>query len=86
MQLAQLMKKRYLWVDSLCLVQDDPEDIGLGTEVMDIIYELSDLTIIAAGDVDASARLAGLRESSRTLTQVVRDRVWNQIDIGWIGR
>jgi hypothetical protein len=53
---------------------------------MDIIYELSDLTIIAAGDVDASARLAGLRESSRTPTQVVRDRVWNQIDLGWIGR
>ena len=84
MQLAQLMKKRYLQVDTLCLVQG--EDIELGTQVMDIIYELSDLTIIAAGDVDASARLAGLRESSRTPTQVVRDRVWKQFGIRWIGR
>jgi hypothetical protein len=30
------------------------------------------LTIIAAGGVDASAGFAGLRESSRTPTQVVR--------------
>jgi hypothetical protein len=72
-QVVQLMKQRYLWVDSLCLVQDDPEDIGLGTQVMDIIYELSDLTIIAAGGVDASAGLAGLRQSTRTSTQVVRE-------------
>jgi hypothetical protein len=73
MQLVELMKQRYLWVDSLCLIQDDPEDIGLGTQVMDIIYELSDLTIIAAGGVDASAGLVGLHESSRTPTHVVRE-------------
>ncbi|KAK4215741.1 HET-domain-containing protein [Rhypophila decipiens] len=32
---------RYLWVDSICLVQNDPEDLKRGVQVMDQIFEYS---------------------------------------------
>lgn len=59
--------QRYLWVDSLCLIQNQPEDVQAGTAVMDLIYELSTLTIIAATGHDSNAGLPGVRIGSRNL-------------------
>ncbi|KAF6806391.1 heterokaryon incompatibility protein [Colletotrichum sojae] len=39
--LVKKLERRYLWVDTLCLVQDDPADLGAGVNVMDQIYEAS---------------------------------------------
>ncbi|KAK3385498.1 heterokaryon incompatibility protein-domain-containing protein [Podospora didyma] len=56
---------RYLWVDALCLVQDDKDDVAAGVAVMDQIYERSWFAIIAAHGHDADAGLPGVREGSR---------------------
>ncbi|KAK1834103.1 heterokaryon incompatibility protein-domain-containing protein [Podospora conica] len=50
----------YLWVDSLCLVQDAPEDLEKGLRVMGRIYERAAFTIIAANGSDADAGLPGV--------------------------
>lgn len=47
-QLTQRMGRRYLWVDSLCLIQDDYDDMKLGVNSMGDIYEQSFLAIVAA--------------------------------------
>lgn len=39
--------QRYLWVDALCLVQDDAEDVREGVEMMNKIYSGSYFTIVA---------------------------------------
>lgn len=57
---VQKLKLRYLWVDSLCLIQNDEEDLQLGISVMDSIYRDAYLTIIAAEGDDANAGLPGV--------------------------
>ncbi len=52
--------ERYLWVDTLCLVQDDPDDMSDGIQNMDLIYEGAYLTIIAAAGRDANVGLPGI--------------------------
>ncbi|KAI0533722.1 heterokaryon incompatibility protein-domain-containing protein [Xylaria digitata] len=62
---VRMLGEKYLWVDSLCLVQNDPQDIEIGTSAMDLIYEFSTLTIVAAGGRDASEGLSGVEAGSR---------------------
>ncbi|MCJ1251866.1 hypothetical protein MMC30_009104 [Trapelia coarctata] len=40
---------RYLWIDALCIIQDDPEDWRVESAQMTRIYGMSFLTIVAAG-------------------------------------
>ncbi|KAF4466688.1 hypothetical protein FALBO_6453 [Fusarium albosuccineum] len=56
---------RYLWVDALCLLQNDAGDLELGVDVMDLIYERAWLTVVASGGHDANARLPGVQEGTR---------------------
>lgn len=63
---------RYVWVDALCLVQNDPEDLERGIKVMDNIYEESKLTIIAAAGHNARAGLPGVRGNSRLQAQTMK--------------
>jgi hypothetical protein len=64
-ELVRRLDARYLWVDTLCLVQNDPADLARGVNVMDGIYERSWLTIIAADGHNANAGLPGIQEGSR---------------------
>ena len=56
---------RYLWVDALCLLQNDTEDLGRGVNVMDLIYEHAWLTVVAACGHDANASLPGVQNGTR---------------------
>lgn len=48
--LMSSMKARYLWVDTLCIIQDSDADKLAQIDQMDAIYANSALTIVAAGD------------------------------------
>ncbi|WAO85978.1 HET domain-containing protein [Fusarium falciforme] len=63
--LCRMLNVRYLWVDALCLLQNDPEDLERGVDVMDQIYERAWLTIFAATGTDANAGLPGVQVGSR---------------------
>ncbi|KAK4164405.1 heterokaryon incompatibility protein-domain-containing protein [Cladorrhinum sp. PSN259] len=65
MFVTEELQERYLWVDSLCLVQNDPDDLRAGTDVMDLVYEHSVLTIIAACGRDSDHGIPGVRPGSR---------------------
>lgn len=63
------LNERYLWVDALCLVQDDPQDVRLGIEIMNYIYQGSYFTIIAGSGKDADS---GLRHSAHGSKSTLR--------------
>tara|TARA_R110002003_G_scaffold184_10_gene14454 strand:+ start:11404 stop:12522 length:1119 start_codon:yes stop_codon:yes gene_type:complete len=60
---------RYLWVDSLCIIQDDDKNKEANIASMGRVYENATLTLIAATGDHANAGLPGVRESSRNWTQ-----------------
>ncbi|KAI1486022.1 heterokaryon incompatibility protein-domain-containing protein [Biscogniauxia mediterranea] len=74
-ELVRNLGQRYLWVDSICLTQDDDEDKGKGIMAMDLVYELSLLTIVAGGGIDANSGLPGVRPGSRGITDQVTAEV-----------
>ncbi|KAH6874049.1 heterokaryon incompatibility protein-domain-containing protein [Thelonectria olida] len=59
----------YLWVDSLCIIQDDESDMIEMIDKMDSIYRESILTIIAASGLDAHSGIPGVRPGTRALQQ-----------------
>ena len=63
--LVQRLEGRYLWVDALCLLQNDTEDLDRGVNAMDQIYERAWLTVVAACGHDANARLPGVQSGTR---------------------
>jgi Heterokaryon incompatibility protein (HET) len=64
-QLTNMLGERFLWVDSLCVIQDDHVFKSRLINKMNLIYENAFLTIFAAAGSDADAGLPGIREWSR---------------------
>jgi hypothetical protein len=60
MDLTRKIGMRYLWVDALCIVQDDPEDRAKMIPLMNEVYDNAALTIIAAAGSHANAGLMGI--------------------------
>ena len=52
--------ERYLWVDSLCIIQDNPHDKNAQMSHTDAIYSSAFVTIAAASGSHADAGLAGV--------------------------
>jgi hypothetical protein len=58
--LVRELGERFLWVDSLCIDQEDPLDKAEIISKMDVIYQQAYLTIVAADGEDANAGLRRL--------------------------
>ncbi|KAG2070664.1 HET-domain-containing protein [Suillus decipiens] len=57
--------ERYIWIDTLCIIQDSSQDKFVQIHNMDLIYGLSYFTIIAAGGSTARDPLPGCRPLTR---------------------
>jgi hypothetical protein len=68
-QLTSKVGQRYLWVDSLCIVQDDPDDVRHQMSQMGEIYRNSYFTIIATSGTGADYGLPLVRPGLRTTEQ-----------------
>ena len=71
-QLVKGIGMRYLWVDSLCIVQDDDTDKQQQLTIMDSIYNNAELLVVAATGSDANAGLPGVGSTPR--------RMWQRIE------
>ncbi|KAG8527392.1 uncharacterized protein KY384_007544 [Bacidia gigantensis] len=60
--------ERYLWVDFLCIIQDNANDKQTYIPQMGAIYSLARFTLIADGDLGAQGGLPGVRPGTRTVT------------------
>ncbi|RFN45535.1 transcription factor [Fusarium flagelliforme] len=60
-KLTNALGERWLWIDSLCIVQDDDESLRHELKSMHQIYATSFLTIVAVDGEDAEYGLRGLR-------------------------
>jgi hypothetical protein len=61
MGVVKVIGERYLWVDSLCIVQDEDEMLRKELKRMHLIYEKSTLAIIAQAGEDAAHGLLGIK-------------------------
>ncbi len=57
--LTAALRGKYLWVDALCIIQDDHADKLEMLPWMHLIYSAAQLTIIAAAGTDCGAGLPG---------------------------
>jgi hypothetical protein len=64
---------RYLWVDNLCIVQDNLEQKTETIKTMDLVYSAADLVIVAAGSVDAYTGISGIHTGSRGFRQPIEE-------------
>ena len=72
-KLLGLLEERYLWVDAICIVQDDDEARHDQIKNMASIFANATVTIIAMQGADANYGLRGLRDISepRNLVQEI---------------
>ncbi len=64
MHFTSLLDVDFLWVDCLCIVQDDPIHAASQIDSMGSIYSNSYLTLCAADGGDAESGLLGIRQCS----------------------
>lgn len=64
MEVVKLIEERYLWVDTLCIVQDDEPARRMELDKMAAIYANATVTILAAQGGQANSGLRGLRHIS----------------------
>ena len=69
--LVQMLGERYLWIDMLCIIQDNSQDKDEQIHAMDLVYGGALLTIFAASGESAHAKLPGVSPGSRTLHQQI---------------
>ncbi|KAK5101502.1 hypothetical protein LTR70_000769 [Exophiala xenobiotica] len=65
MLLTGKLGRRYLWVDALCICQDDADDKLNQINQMDRIYKDASLTLVAAAGDDSWSGLPGLRSRAK---------------------
>lgn len=71
MAFATSLGERYLWVDVLCIIQDDYGFKQSMIDRMHVIYENAYLTLFAAAGNNSNAGLPGVQRLSRTSVQAI---------------
>lgn len=61
---------RYAWIDSLCIVQDDPKDLAREIGRMGDVYGQAYLTVASALDTSSSDGLLRVRNHNRSAFQI----------------
>ena len=76
--LTEAIGLQYLWVDALCIVQDEDESKGLLISNMDAIYGHAALTIVAASGNNADVGLRGFKScpAERKIPSRVMEPGW----------
>ncbi|MCJ1421747.1 hypothetical protein MMC32_008113 [Xylographa parallela] len=69
MTVTSALGERYLWIDSLCIEQDNEADKVFFIPQMAAIYGCAEVTIIAAATIDAHAGLPGIKPLTRRVQQ-----------------
>ena len=72
---------RFLWIDSLCIIQDSPEDWEQESTLMEKVYGNSALNLAATGAIDSSIGLFHSRDPDSLSTCVVQSS-WSDRDNG----
>lgn len=68
--LVRFLGVRYIWIDSLCIVQDSSRSWNLNSRVMDLIYGNALMTICAADGVDSSTGLRAMHPNEHATPQI----------------
>lgn len=68
--LVRSLEERFLWVDALCIVQDDEVRKQNDIKQMDIVYGKAFATIVAVNGISAGAGLSGVNLTSRPPQQI----------------
>ncbi|EIW87352.1 HET-domain-containing protein [Coniophora puteana RWD-64-598 SS2] len=71
--LTRLLGERHLWIDALCIAQNDPADKAVNIGAMDAVYRRAVLTVFSAGGSSAHAPLPGLRPGTRVSSQHIAE-------------
>jgi hypothetical protein len=72
MSVVRKLGERYLWVDSLCLLQDDRDELQDCVSIMDLFYDMALLTIVAGSGEDAWSGLPGVAPTARGIKPFIR--------------
>lgn len=72
MSVAQRLGFRYIWIDMLCIIQDDPDDKADQIAAMGHIYAAAEVCIVACGAHGIHAGLPGVSVPRSTLQRPVR--------------
>lgn len=76
MKVTQFLGEKYLWVDSLCIIQDDQAAFYRDLNAMHLIYANSVLCLVALAGTDGNHGLRGIEGVSaapRSVEQVILD-------------
>ena len=86
MYFTSLLDVDFLWVDCLCIVQDDPIHTTSQINSMASIYSNSYLTLCAADGVDAESGLLGIRQCSppRNIQQDILAFADGRMSSNWV--
>ena len=63
--------EQYLWIDRICIVQNDDEEKQNIINKMDLVYGNAFITLFAATGKDANTGLPGVRRNSRGCHQLI---------------
>ncbi|KAK7634303.1 heterokaryon incompatibility protein-domain-containing protein [Phyllosticta citricarpa] len=69
--LVRRLGYRYLWIDSICIVQDSNRSWKWNSQVMDRIYSNAEFTICAADGINAKAGLVAFDSPEASSEQVI---------------